>query len=188
MKVLCIQGSPRAKGNTAKALAWVMDELRVRGHRVEHVDVGQGQIEGCRECYGCKRNPDRPGCTIRDGANALFEKMIRADLVLLASPVFCWGISAQLKALVDRAFCLLKEDAGGEMKVLVKGKRFALLMTAGAEVKGNMDLAVPPHRAFVEFFQSRDVGVLLLPWCTTPAKMGAKVERRARAFAKKIVR
>jgi multimeric flavodoxin WrbA len=187
MKILCIQGSPRPKGNTAKVLAWVMAELRRLGHQVEHVSVGKGQIRPCRSCYGCKKTLDRPGCTIKDDGNAIFQRMIEADAVVLASPLYCWGISAQLKALVDRAFCLLKDEPGGKMKVLVTGKRLALVMTAGAEIEGNLDLAVPPIKAFAEFFQCRDAGALLIPFCTTPKEMGAKIEKQARAFARKVV-
>ena len=191
MKVITVQGSPRKKGNTARMLEWVQDELRRSGHAVEHVHAGDGHFKPCVECQTCKKYPDRPGCVFQDGGNEFFESLIRADLVVFASPIFCWGVTAQLKALIDRAYCLLKIDEGGAYRILkVAGKpggtRFALLATGGGDVSGNLDLLVPPFNALAEFTGCVNKGVLLQPFCTDPESLGDEAERKAREFARQI--
>ena len=184
MKILAIQSSPRNKGNTAQVLEWVEDELRVLKHDVEDVNVGAADIAPCRACDACKQRPDEPGCQTSDRANDIFASAIAADVIILASPLYCWGVSAQLKALLDRAYCLLKADGS----VLISGKRFGLVMTAGDGLEGNLELALPPYRAFVEFFKCHDSGTLLVPLCTKPEALGADVEQRARVFARGLVK
>ncbi|RKX73024.1 MAG: flavodoxin family protein, partial [Spirochaetes bacterium] len=63
MKVLCIQGSPRRKGNTAKILGWVEEEIRSHGHDVEHIHIEDLSLEGCCGCYFCQINPDELECS-----------------------------------------------------------------------------------------------------------------------------
>ena len=183
MKIVCVLGSPRKNGNTAKVLDWAEDELRRQGHTVAHFFAGDGQIAPCLECNSCKKKADTPGCNRHDQASEIFDAVLSAEAVLLASPVFCWGVSAQMKAFLDRCYCLLKANN----RVLIAGKRFSLVLTGAAEVEGNMDLCVPPYKAFVEFFQCKDKGTLLLPYCTTPQAMTGETERQARHLARGLV-
>ncbi|MCY3022733.1 MAG: flavodoxin family protein [Planctomycetota bacterium] len=187
MKTMFVLGSPNRSGNTAKVLSWIEDELRARGHSVESVNVGDGRIAPCVACRRCKRTPDKPGCAQDDGTNDILSDMLLADVVVLASPLYCWGISAQLKALIDRAYCMLKEE-GDDYVSLLAGLRLALVVTGGGGVKGNLDLAVPPFRAFAKFFQCKQAGTLLVPSCTKPDALGPDVEKRARAFAGKLIK
>jgi multimeric flavodoxin WrbA len=183
---MTVLGSPRRNGNTAKVLAWTEDELRKLGHTIERVYVGDGSIAPCRGCNGCKKTPDKPGCTATDRGNDIFSQMLLCDVVLFASPLYCWGLAAQLKCLIDRAYCLLKEDP--KQQSLLAGQRMALLVTGGGEIEDNLSLTVPPFREFAEYFQCENAGALLIPDCTEPAKIGAAVEKQAREFAKALVK
>jgi multimeric flavodoxin WrbA len=187
MRICSVLGSPRPKGNTARVLGWVEDELKKSGHEVLRIDVGRGQIKPCQECYGCQANLTDPVCNIDDLAPAIFRDWLASDLILLASPLFCWGISAQLKALIDRAYCLIKPGGENGYHSILKGQRFALVMTAGDGIAENMDRAVPPHRSFVEYFNGRNAGELLIPFCTKPDELGSEVEQKARAFAQDLI-
>jgi len=186
MQIMCVLGSPHKNGNTAKVLWWIAEELRLSGHNVEHVFVGDGRIAPCDGCDGCKQTLDKPGCLGGDGANDIFARMLVSDVVVLASPLYCWGIAAQLKCLIDRAYCLLKEEP--QHHSLLAGQRFALVMTGGGPIKDNLDFTVPPFQAFVEFFQCRNAGALLVPDCTEPGKLGAEREKQAREFARAMLR
>ena len=179
MKAICFLGSPRPQGNTAKVLQWVEDELRANGHEVVHVDLGRAPLAPCRECYVCKKVPDAPGCAQDDGGNDIFSEMITADMIVFASPIFCWGISAQLKALLDRGFCLLK----GDEQLLLTAKPMALVATGAGALKGNLSLLVPPFKALAKYFRCKNAGTLLVPFCTTPDKLGAGVKKRALKLA-----
>ena len=142
MKVISILGGPRKKGNTATILSLVEEELKSLGHEVDRVDVVDYKVNGCLSCYRCQQVPDEPGCVQRDDAVAIFERMMAADAVLFASPLFVWSFAAQIKALIDRMFCLVTGYGGPEHKSLVGGKKSALLVTCGGPKEGNADLII----------------------------------------------
>lgn len=186
MRVCSVLGSPRPHGNTATVLGCIEEELRKAGHAVSRIDVGRGQIKPCQECFGCQANANEPDCVVQDPAPEIFKDWLASDLILLASPLFCWGVSAQLKALIDRAYCLIKPGGEKGYRSLLNGQRFGLVMTAADGIAGNLDLAVGPHQTFVQFFNGRDAGTLLIPFCTKPENLGQDVREKARAFAQKL--
>lgn len=190
MKIMCVLGSPRRKGNTATVLGWIGDELRIAGHRIEKVFIGDGWVQPCTACQACKTRLDEPGCSIDDGANAVFARLLKCDAVILAAPLYCWGIAAQLKAFIDRCYCMMKDDpkAKDGYRFLFEGKPFALVVTAGGEMKGNLELVKGPFQAFIRFSRCPSGGMLLLPYCASPDKLGRKVRQRARQFAKQLAR
>jgi multimeric flavodoxin WrbA len=187
MKVICIMGSPRKQGNTAKALSWVEAELRAKGHQVEHVDIVDLKIGGCVECYYCQGNPDQPLCAQKDDANALFERMMAADAIVYASPLFCWEFSAQIKPFIDRHFCLSTGYGGPNHKSAIEGRKAALLVTAAGPVEGNADLIVEVFERMANYVKTPVAGHLVIPFCTTPEEMGESVRAEARALANNII-
>ena len=106
MRVMTILGSPRREGNTAKVLGWIEDRLRADGHDIDAANMLDYNVGGCHECLACKRGTVDL-CSIDDDANALYRRMVVADLVLIAVPVFCWGFPAQIKGLIDRMYCMM---------------------------------------------------------------------------------
>lgn len=186
MKVLSIQGSPRRQGNTATVLDWVEDELRSGLHEVEHFDIADCDIGPCIEDLVCQSVMDAPGCSVKDGGPAMFDRIMAADLVILASPVFAWGFTAQMKALVDRCICLCKVPEGEEPVYLLEGKHIALVSTAGGPIEGNMDLLSRVFDGMAEYMHFKNAGELLVPLCSTPANLGDDVEEKSRAFAHTI--
>lgn len=104
MKVLILNGSPRLNGNTKTALKAVAEGVVENCiHDVELIDVAKYNIKGCMSCNSCKTNGGT--CVIKDEAMPLVEKIYEADVVIFGSPVYWWGITAQLKALIDRIYC-----------------------------------------------------------------------------------
>ncbi len=184
MKVTSILGSPRRGGNTAAVLARVEGELRASGHEVERIDLLDLNINGCKECYHCQSVPDAPGCPQRDDAGAIFARMLSADAVLLASPVFCWGFTAQMKALMDRTFCLAKGYP--EVNSLIEGKRVALVTTCGGSLDENADLITAAYERWAEYGKCRSVGTLAVPGCTTPEEIDPEVGAQAQALARAL--
>ena len=104
MKVLAINGSPRADGNTATALRIALRELENEGITTELVTIGQKTIRGCLACYQCRERQDHCCAISGDEVNALIPKMIEADGILLGSPVYYSGINGTMKSFLDRAF------------------------------------------------------------------------------------
>ncbi len=165
MKVLCLLGSPRAKGNTALVLNYLENLLTGKGVEVKHVHVGGMNIQGCKECFGCK-NDDTSLCCFNDEAIPIIQEMLGSDAVIWATPTFCWGFPAQLKALMDRMYCLLKWKEGEEgYKSLIEGKKMGLLVTAGGDVKDNADILGKAYQQMTDFMRCRSAGIVYIaPW------------------------
>ncbi|MBM4333456.1 MAG: flavodoxin family protein [Deltaproteobacteria bacterium] len=99
MKVLGIYGSPRRGGNTELLLSELLRGCREAGAEVEEVFLRDLKISPCLEIYACKKDGR---CPIKDDMQSLYERLIEADALALASPVFFYAVSAHTKAFIDR--------------------------------------------------------------------------------------
>jgi len=134
MKILGIMGSPRLGGNTDLLLDAVLSGAQSQGAEVEKLVIDKLNISPCREHYGCLEDGH---CVIRDDMDALYPKLLAADGIVVASPMFFYGITAQLKALIDRCQALwarkhvLKQDWPGAGR---KGAFIAVGATKGEKL------------------------------------------------------
>jgi multimeric flavodoxin WrbA len=103
MKVVAFNGSPRKDGNTTILINHVFRELEKEGVETELVQLSGKKIHGCIACYKCFENKDQR-CAVKDDiANECIEKMIKAEGIILGSPVYFTDVTAEMKALIDRA-------------------------------------------------------------------------------------
>ena len=103
MKVVAFNGSPRKDGNTTILINHVLRELEKEGVETELVQLSGKEIRGCIACYKCFENKDQYCAVKNDIANECIEKMIKAEGILLGSPVYFTDVTAEMKALIDRA-------------------------------------------------------------------------------------
>jgi multimeric flavodoxin WrbA len=96
-------GSPRIKGNTDLLLDEALKGAQSQGAEVEKITVDKLKIAPCREYYGCLKDGK---CVIRDDMDALYPKILDADVVIVASPIFFYTVSAQLMLLLSRCQAL----------------------------------------------------------------------------------
>ena len=101
MKVLLINGSPKAGGNTAFALGQMMEVFADQGIETELIHVGNKEIRGCIACGGCHKAGK---CVFDDIVNTLAEKLEQADGLVLGSPVYYASANSTLTACMDRLF------------------------------------------------------------------------------------
>jgi multimeric flavodoxin WrbA len=133
MKVLGIFGSPRREGNSDTLMKAFLEGAAGAGAAVEEVFLRQLKISPCLEIYHCFKDGT---CPIKDDMRGLYDKLIEADVVALASPVFFYSLSAQAKAMIDRTQALwarryvTKQDFPG-------GNRQGVLLVTGA-TKGRL--------------------------------------------------
>lgn len=126
MKVLIVNGSPRLNGNTKTALKAAAEGIVENcEHDVEFIDAAKYDVKGCMGCDSCKKNGGV--CVIKDDGNVLVDKICEADIVIFGSPVYWWGITAQLKALIDRIYC--KNAILNELK-----KKIGIIAVGAAEL------------------------------------------------------
>ena len=103
LKVLGIMGSPRIKGNTDLLLEEALKGAKSQGAEVEKIVVDKLKISPCKEYLGCFKDGN---CVIRDDMDDIYPKLLGADVVIIASPMFFYGVSSQAKALIDRCQAL----------------------------------------------------------------------------------
>jgi multimeric flavodoxin WrbA len=133
MKVLGIFGSPRRQGNSELLLKAFLTGAAAAGALVEEVFLRELKVSPCMEIYHCFKDGT---CPIKDDMRGLYEQLLEADVVALASPVFFYGLSAQAKAMIDRTQALwarryvTKQDFPG-------GNRQGVLLCTGA-TKGKL--------------------------------------------------
>jgi len=135
-EILILSGSPRKDGNTAALVDWFAEGARSRGARVEIVRTAclKYKATGCTSCRACQRNSAYE-CVINDEARPVLARMARVDVIVMATPLYFFGASAQLKLVLDRMFSLYKWDnQAGTMATPLKGKTLVLLASAFEDV------------------------------------------------------
>jgi multimeric flavodoxin WrbA len=120
MKVLAVTGSPRKGGNTDTLVAELLRGAQSAGAEVEQVNLARLKIKGCVACDTCKRTGH---CKQHDDMQPLYDKLLKADALVVGTPVYFWGPSAQMKAFLDRWYALdqagLREKLAGKRVLLV---------------------------------------------------------------------
>ena len=126
MKVLGVEGSPRKGGNSDTLLSEALKGAASVGAEVEKIFLPAFTVNPCRACEGCAKTGV---CVQTDDAPALIDKMLEADAVILATPIYWWGPSAQMKAFIDRWYAPNKVEA----RTVKMRKPYALIATFGDE-------------------------------------------------------
>jgi multimeric flavodoxin WrbA len=160
MKVLGIMGSPRKKSNTDVLLDRALEGAGEEGAEVEKVLVSKLKISPCLEIYACFKDGN---CTIRDDMQVLYDKLLEADHIVFASPIFFYGITSQAKAVIDRCQALWARrhvlGMGKEDKRLRKGVFISIGATQGEKL---FDGAVLTVKYFFDAIGVRYSGDLLV--------------------------
>ncbi|MBI5544046.1 MAG: flavodoxin family protein [Deltaproteobacteria bacterium] len=124
MRILALNGSYRGtRGHTAYLLERVFAGARSEGAECEQIVLAQQRIERCLACDRCQRREPRFRCALdgRDDVRAIFERMAAADIVIYATPVYVFGVSALLKTLLERFY---STGDAGKMRVSAAGLFF----------------------------------------------------------------
>ncbi len=125
MKVVAINGSPRKNGNTKLLLEAVLQPLRDAGWQAELIQVGGLPIQGCRACGKCIEKQNQRCIFENDICNEVMAKMFAANAMILGSPCYFTDMTAEMKALIDRAGFVAYVNGG-----LLKGKIGAAVVAA----------------------------------------------------------
>ena len=140
MKVLMVLGSPRKNGNSARLAEVVRDAAVECGATVKTVSLNQLTFRGCQACDACKTVSDR--CTLDDDLKGVLDAVERADVLVLATPVYFSDVSAQTKAFIDRCYSFLAPyETVPDASRLAPGKRMVFIVTQNwpdAEVFGDI--------------------------------------------------
>lgn len=147
MKAIAFHGSPRQGGNTEALLDAALRPVRDAGHEVEVFRLNDMQIAPCQNCGGCDESGE---CIIRDDMDRVYSAIRSADRIILASPIFFFGVSAQVKTMIDRCqsfwcekYLLKRPLPGGSF-----GRKGLLLLVGGMTKDVGVKCAGETAKAF----------------------------------------
>lgn len=163
--IVVVRGGGRPRGNTAQLVEHFARGAREAGHEVDIFSLDQYKVNGCLGCNACRYG--KP-CVQKDDLNMIAPKLIAADCIVFASPLYFWTISSKLKALIERFYCLAEFDDNPPLGRYEKYpiKDCALLMTAADELFWTFEQAVSYYNfAIVNYIGFNDKGRLLAGGC-----------------------
>lgn len=187
MQILTLLGSPRKHGNTESVLRRFEARATAAGHVVTRVNVAERKIDGCLGCDCCHAELDDLGCAQADDADEILRQILTADLIVYAAPVYCWSLPSEMKALIDRHYCLVKWQDGEVAATLMRGKRGALLLTCGGEAATNVDLTFPMFERQMDYMRAQVAGLYALDNCVGVHADAPRAEELAARMAAELL-
>jgi multimeric flavodoxin WrbA len=150
VRVLAVAGSPRRHGNSETLLDWLLESMgRDRDVIIEKIVLSDADISPCRGCNACEK---LNRCVIQDDMDSLHDKILEADCIILSAPIYCMGVNAQAKALIDRAQVFRSRKYVLKLPIVPperRGKRMGVfLSTAGQDWSYVFDAAIPSVKCF----------------------------------------
>ena len=149
-KVLILSGSPRKGGNSDLLCDEFMRGAIDAGNEVEKIRIAEKKIGYCSACYYCQTSGGV--CAKKDDMTEILQKMICADVIVLASPVYFYSIAAQLKAVIDRTVARWTE---------VKNKEFYYIVTCADDEKESQERTLECFRGYADCVNgAKEMGVI----------------------------
>lgn len=136
MKILILNGSPHLDGPTSDMVDAFKSGAEEAGHEAEHINVAHMNIRGCMACEHC-RNEKKGVCAQKDDMQEIYPKILSSDMIVFASPIYYFTLSAQLQAAIHRTYAI---------DIPANVKKVALIMSSGSK------FVYGP--AITEYFQS----------------------------------
>lgn len=157
MKIVILLGSPNRNGSTHLLAECFRRGAQEAGHTVEIIDVAHADIHPCTGCIHC--GYEGP-CSQKDDVEGIRAKILDADMMVFATPLYYYGMSAQLKTLVDR-FCAFNSSIHG------KHMKSALLTVAWNGDYWTFDALEAHYKTLVRYLNLEDMGMVLGYGCGT---------------------
>jgi len=158
VSVIAFAGSPRRGGNSETLLDWVLAAMAAQPDvTVEKIALTEANINPCLGCNACQK---LNRCVQRDGMDIVHDKIVAADVIVLAAPISCMGIAAHAKMLIDRAQVFTSRKYVLKLPIVPperKGKRLGVfLSTAGQDWSYVFDAAIPSVKCFYNVIEVKD--------------------------------
>jgi multimeric flavodoxin WrbA len=152
MNILILSGSPRKGGNT-DLLVEAFAKGASQKHHVEIVSVHDYKVNPCMGCNACFKSKDNT-CVQKDDMTSIYEKMAHVDMLVIASPLYFYGLSAQLKAVIDRCHNPIRDT--------FKIQKTAILLVGAATLPELFDSILAQYQLCLNFFKLEDAGCILV--------------------------
>lgn len=159
MKIILLQGSPNKRGSTS-----ILSEQFAKGameaeHRILRIDLADKDIKPCTGCVAC--GYEGP-CVQKDENQQIKEAVLGSDMIVFATPLYYYGMSAQLKTVIDR-FCAYNSSINS------KHMKSALLSVAWNQDDWTFDSLESHYQTLVRYLNFQDMGMILGRGCGNTA-------------------
>ena len=151
-RVVVLSGSPRKNGNTELLVNSFVEGAKVH-NEVEVISIREYKVNPCIGCNACRNNSEKK-CFQNDDMKIVFDKLSDADILVIASPVYFYGISAQLKAMIDRFHSPERNGIG------ING--LALLLVGADTIPNLFDSIKSQYQLTLDYFHLKDYGMVLV--------------------------
>ncbi|HWR89580.1 MAG TPA: flavodoxin family protein [Dissulfurispiraceae bacterium] len=152
MNILCVLGSPRLKGNSARIAQHFLRSAELLGAKTQTFALNTLIYRGCQACYACKKKLDR--CMLDDDLTQVLDAMREADVIVLTTPIYFGDISGQLKCFIDRTFSFLVPDfiTNPNPSRLPAGKKLLFVITQGQPDEALFADVFSKYERFLKWF------------------------------------
>ena len=159
MKIILLEGSPNKHGSSNMLAEHFKRGAEEAGHSVEIIDTAHADIHPCTGCIRC--GYEGP-CVQKDGVEAIRKKILDADMLVFVTPLYYYGMSAQLKAMIDR-FCAFNSS------IQRRHMKSALLTAAWNSDDWTFEALEAHYKTLVRYLNLQDMGMVLGYGCGTPS-------------------
>ena len=159
MKIVVLEGSPNRKGSSNLLADCFRQGAEEAGHTVEMTDTARANIHPCTGCIHC--GYEGP-CVQKDDVEVIRKKILAADMLVFVTPLYYYGMSAQLKAIIDR-FCAFNSS------IQRKHMKSALLAAAWNSDDWTFEALEVHYKTLVRYLNLEDMGMVLGYCCGTPS-------------------
>lgn len=158
-KVVILVGSVRRGGNTQLLAESCAAGAEAAGHEVEILSVADYAVMPCNGCEACSAQTGNR-CVLEDDMQRIYPKLWEADILVAASPVYFYGVSAQLKAIIDRCHTPMRNQ--------FRIRKLALILVGGAARTTLFDAILCQYQLMLTYFHLQDGGKVLVPGVRAP--------------------
>ena len=155
-KILILNGSPRVNGNTKALIEEFTKGAKEKGHNIIKFDLDKMNIHGCKGCLKGGKDKESP-CTQKDDMQKIYPHYKEADILILASPMYYWAFSAQLKTAIDRLFAVTEIDSNYKTPY----KECIMLMAAEGNDENNSKPVIEYYKYLLNYLGWKDLGYLI---------------------------
>ena len=164
--IVVLAGSPRKESSTDRLVAAFTEGAKGAGHTVTTFRVADMKIGGCLGCNHCFQ--ETGVCVQKDDMQTILYALRKADTLVLASPVYFWSVTSQLKSVIDRTYALLKEGSSI--------KNAALLITCGDNSDAAAEPSIAMFRRICAYLKWKEAGILVVPGVHVPQDINGRPE------------
>jgi len=190
MRVCLLLGSTKPNGNTEELCKPFIEELKAHQVEVDYITLYDKQISPCIGCFTCQKTRDSYGCAIQDDMQAVIDSIVKADVLVMATPIYTWQAATPLKSVMDRMLGLIKLKTEEEVVTLnAASQPYALITTCGDDIShgtGPLEQCMKymceySNRPYLGMYAFQDINGIS-DFRTPEAIQGAK------DFAQKVIR